>query len=50
MVNSKYNILDLVCCPNCQNDLISTNSFLICSSCKKKFMIKNDILILLEKA
>jgi len=48
MVNIKIN-LNLICCPKCQSNLEKiSNSLLICNSCKKEFIIKDNIPVLLN--
>lgn len=42
-------MLDLICCPNCQGDLVEKDKSLICSSCFSKFHEKDGILILISK-
>lgn len=42
--------IELICCPICQSDLEKkSESLLYCNSCKKEFMIKNDIPVLLKE-
>ncbi len=40
-------LLDILCCPNCQGDLKEIKSNLICNSCKKEYLIKDEIPVLL---
>ncbi len=43
-------ILDIICCPKCKNDLILKNEKdLFCKFCNFSFLIKNNIIILVEK-
>ncbi len=39
MENKHINILNLVCCPNCKQDLHKSRNFLICDNCNKKYEI-----------
>jgi uncharacterized protein YbaR (Trm112 family) len=45
----KKELLDIICCPACHGDLILSKDkkFLICSKCRIKYPIKEDIPILL---
>ena len=45
MTNSSLTYL--ICCPKCQKDLTAENSKLICLKCKKEYIIKDDIPVLL---
>jgi len=47
MVDEK--ILDLICCLNCQSDLILEDSNLICNKCKRKYIVKDNIPVLLDE-
>ena len=49
MSNLCEDMLDIVCCPNCQGDLEKDNSKLICKSCLASFREKEGILILISK-
>lgn len=42
------NLLNILCCPVDKAKLEQTESFLICTQCKRKFEIRGEILILLE--
>jgi len=41
-------LLKIICCPSCNSDLVLVKENLVCSSCNKSFIIKNDIPVLLE--
>lgn len=43
------NLIDLICCPNCQGDLIKDNLNFFCNTCKSNFREKEGILILISK-
>ncbi|MEZ0323528.1 MAG: Trm112 family protein [Hydrogenothermaceae bacterium] len=40
-------ILDILCCPACKSDLEYDGEYLICKNCKLKYLVDNDIPILL---
>lgn len=42
-------LIDLICCPNCQSDLIKTDLEIKCNNCGSKFREKEGILILISK-
>jgi uncharacterized protein YbaR (Trm112 family) len=44
-------LMKILCCPNCRSELTEENNFILCSGCKLKYEIKNDIpILLIEKA
>ncbi len=48
----KFDILNIICCPDCKSDLIYNNNEeteLLCTNCKNKYVKKNNIFILLKK-
>lgn len=48
MINLKEKIDKYILCPYCKQDLILSSKTLICKSCKRKFSIKDNILIMLD--
>lgn len=43
-------LLDIICCPLCQSNLeLVSEDTLVCSKCKKEYVVKNDIPILLPR-
>ena len=47
MIDKK--VLDIICCPKCQNDLGVKGDILICSKCKMEYKVKDNIPILLTE-
>ena len=42
-------ILNLICCPECNSDLIFNESNLECIGCKNKYIIKDNIFVLIDE-
>jgi len=42
-------ILDLICCPNCQGNLVKEDDKMKCISCGSFFREKSGVLILITK-
>ncbi len=42
-------ILDLICCPSCQGNLIQENNTYVCSSCACLYREKGGIIVLISK-
>jgi len=40
---SFMDFLDIICCPMCYKDVKLNKEFLICISCKRKYLIKDGI-------
>ena len=43
------NLIQFLCCPNCQGELKFKCDSLKCLKCDSSFIIKDDIAVLLEK-
>ena len=39
----------IICCPTCQGDLRQKENRFICKLCRKEYLIKNDIPVLLTE-
>lgn len=39
---------DFLCCPKCKSDLLESDNFLVCLSCKKRYEIKDDIPVFID--
>jgi uncharacterized protein YbaR (Trm112 family) len=42
-------ILDLICCPNCQSNLTQNKNKFICSKCDCMYREKDGIIVLISK-
>lgn len=48
--DSSFSIVDIICCPNCQSDLITNdNKNFTCSKCNSSYREKGGIIILISK-
>lgn len=45
MLDEKFS--KIICCPNCQGNLNEEKEKLICTKCKKEYIIKDNIPVLL---
>ncbi len=43
------NVIDIICCPACQSDLVQEGKNLICQGCSTKYYEKERVLVLISK-
>ena len=43
----KKELLDMLCCPVCKGDVQEVDGKIVCSDCRRKYPIKDDIPIML---
>jgi uncharacterized protein YbaR (Trm112 family) len=47
-INKKTDFEELCCCIDCNSNLVEEENYLICIRCSKKFIIKDNIAVLLD--